>query len=405
LLLTHAVAWSLALLLFPTLLPHRQLLAEGFSSLAIVAMSTNLVLSTRAPILERGLWGLDKLFVTHRTIGLSVAALVSTHFLLMPKSVGFVPAKPFGYTTISILLLAIFIASAPRFPWARLVPLNYQTWKFSHRFMGLVVALAVGHSLLSKTFVKQAPLLTVYVYGLATLGLLAWLYRELAFAHFGPFHTSAIEHSRPLGGDITEITLTPPTPVLTRTAGQFAIATFANGPSREPHPFTISSGATEAPRLSIKASGDFTGALQAGVAPSSAVRLEGPYGTFSYLRGGPYQLWLAGGIGLTPFLAMAQDLDAEPSVLLVWSVHDRGEAVYEQELVHAAERKPNLEFQLHPTGELGHFELAALHLKVAASRYSVFICGPLPMRKALIRQARSLGVRRDQIFFEEFRLR
>ena len=112
-------------------------------------MSMNLMLSTRAGVLERWLRGLDKLFVTHRTIGLSVAVLITSHFLLVPKSVGFVWSKPFGYTAIALFLTAIFIASAPRFPWRVLVPLNYQTWKLSHRFMGILVALAVTHSLLA----------------------------------------------------------------------------------------------------------------------------------------------------------------------------------------------------------------------------------------------------------------
>ncbi len=67
--------------------------------------------------------------------------------------------------------MAIFIASAPRFPWRVLVPLNYQTWKLSHRFMGVLVALAVTHSLLGHTYVKTSPLLVVYVYGVAALGL------------------------------------------------------------------------------------------------------------------------------------------------------------------------------------------------------------------------------------------
>jgi predicted ferric reductase len=167
-------SWTIALAIEPTPIPQRQLVAEGFSTFAIVFMSLNLMLSTRAGLLERWLHGLDKLFVTHRTIGLAVALLITAHLLLVPKSVGFAWSKPFGYTTLAILLTAIFIASAPRFPWRRLVPLNYQSWKISHRFMGVLVALAVTHSLLGHTYVRTVPLLAGYVYGVACLGLLAW---------------------------------------------------------------------------------------------------------------------------------------------------------------------------------------------------------------------------------------
>jgi len=401
----HVAAWTVALAIEATNIPQIQLIAERFSTFAIVFMSMNLVLSTRAGVLERWLKGLDKLFVTHRTIGLSVAALITTHFGLVPKSVEFVWSKPFGYATISLLLTAIFIASAPRFPWRGLVPLKYQYWKFSHRFMGVLVALAVTHSLLGQTYVKSSWLLFVYVYGVAALGLAAWLYRELAFRRFGPFHTFGVATSRLLGDDVTEVTLVPASRALTRTAGQFAIVSFADGPTHEPHPFTISSGSRSNIRFSIKASGDYTEALHTGEPLGSTATVEGPYGAFDYRRGGRRQLWLAGGIGITPFLSMAEDLESATDVLLVWSVHDKSEAVYGETLTNLSNEKKNLTAIIHPTSEREHLDVSTLPLEAKPCDYSAFICGPLPMRKALIRQLRSLGVARSKIYFEEFRLR
>lgn len=404
-LLIHAAVWAASLVLWPTLVPVRQLIAEGFSSLAVVFMSTNLALSTRARALERGLRGLDRLYVTHRAIGLTVALLVTTHFLLVPKSLGYVASKPWGYSTISLVLLMIFVASAPRFPWNRLVPLRYQTWKFTHRFNGFLVAAAVTHSLLAHTYVKQSVLLIAYLYGVAALGLLAWLYKELAFRRFGPFYSCEVAASRPLRGGVLEVLLVSRSPLPTRAAGQFAFASFDGGPSSEQHPFTVSSAPMSDLRFSIKAAGDFTAQMQSGVAEGSTVTIEGPYGMFDYRRGGPRQLWIAGGIGITPFLAMADDLDSETSVVLVWSVHDEQEAVYEAELAGVCAEKPNLDFRLHTTAEEGHLDVATLRLDVALADHSVFLCGPIPMRKALMGQLASLGVPRNQVFFEEFRLR
>jgi predicted ferric reductase len=401
----HIAIWTLALVVEPTLIPARQLAAESLSSLAIVCMSANLMLSTRTPALERGLHGLDKLFVTHRTIGLSVAFLVSAHFLLVPKSIGYVPSKPVGYTAIALVLAAVFAASAPRFPWRRLVPLRYQDWKLSHRFMGVVVALAVTHSLLAHTYVRSAPLLTAYVYTIAALGLIAWLYRELLFAHVGPFRTFRVRQSRALGDGVTEITLGSTSTARQRTAGQFAFVALDAGPSREQHPFTISSGAEDDVRFSIKASGDFTKQLQSGVPEASSVRVEGPYGAFGYRRGGPHQLWLAGGIGITPFLAMADNLDERTSVQLVWSIRDARDAIYQQELTRITAEKTNLRLVVHSTSQLGHVDIGALTLDAEPRDFSVFICGPVPMRQGFIKQLKALGVPRNQIHFEEFRLR
>ena len=395
----------LVLFLTPTLIPGRQLIAEGLSTLAIVLMSTNLVLSTRARALERGLRGLDKLFVTHRTIGLSVALLVTLHFLLVPKSIGYVASKPVGYTTIAWLLLAIFIASAPRFPWRKLVRMKYQTWKLTHRFMGMIVALAVSHSLVAHTYTKTTPLLVGYVYGAAVLGLAAWLYREFAFRYFGPFRTFDVERSELVSSEIAEVVLAAPSQSLARTPGQFAFVSFEGGPSREQHPFTIASGTGSPMRFSILASGDFTDDLLRGLAIGSAAVVEGPYGSFDYRRGLPRQVWLAGGIGITPFLSMAADLDDETSVLLIWSVHDSQDAVYERELRMLGDRKSQLAYRIHATSERGHLDVATMKLDGGLHGYSFFVCGPVPMRQAIVKQLRRLGVPRSQVHFEEFRLR
>jgi predicted ferric reductase len=201
------------------------------------------------------------------------------------------------------------------------------------------------------------------------------------------------------------VTLAASSPAPERIAGQFAFVSFESGPTREQHPFTISSGAHSDVRFSIKAAGDFTEGLLSGIPDTSIATVEGPYGAFDYRRGQQHQLWLAGGIGITPFLSMAEDLDAETRVFLVWSVHDEREAVYELELSRVSGEKQNFDWLVHSTSERGHLDISASGFDFEPNDYSVFICGPLPMRRALVRQLKALGVNRGQIHFEEFRLR
>jgi predicted ferric reductase len=214
-----------------------------------------------------------------------------------------------------------------------------------------------------------------------------------------------VERSEKLGADITEVTMTSPSGTLPRAAGQFAFVSFKGAASREQHPFTISSGALRDVRLSIKASGDYTRQLLTGVPIGSAVTVEGPYGVFDYRCGLPRQVWLAGGIGVTPFLAMVADLDGDFDVTFVWSVHDLSETVYADELGMASERNSRLDFRIHNSSEQGHLDVASIELAHERREYSYFICGPLPMRKAAMRRLRELGVPRSQVHFEEFRLR
>ncbi len=351
------------------------------------------------------MFGLDKVFVAHRTIGLSIALLVVAHSLLVPKSPGWVPSKFVGYPMLLLLLGMIFVSSAPRLPWANLVGMPYQRWKLLHRFNGLFLVLVTLHSLLAPTYVKLVPGLAAYVYGVATIGLGAWIYREVLFDRLRPPEIHRVRSFQLLRDDLSEIVLEEPM-ARARTSGQFAFLTLGTGSSDEQHPFTISSPADGPVRFSIMASGDFTDRLaQEGVAVGTSVSIEGPYGAFVAGSGRRRQLWIAGGIGITPFLAMAPTLDAATKVHLVWSVRDLYEAAYRDELQHMASVNSNLRFDLHLSARQGHLDAASLRLEAPGNEYSAFICGPVTMRISLVDQLRRIGVPRSEIHFEEFRLR
>ena len=65
--------------------------------------------------------------------------------------------------------------------------------------------------------------------------------------------------------------------------------------------------------------------------------LEGPFGAFLYLQApSTRQVWVAGGIGITPFLSMARDLDRNErknfDIELYYSVRNVTEAAFLEEL-------------------------------------------------------------------------
>ena len=402
----HSAMWALGLLVTEATVEPQQAGAEFGATLALVLASSNLILAARIRPLERWLDGLDKLFVTHRLIGIVVALMVVVHAFGIPKSDEYTTARFGGLIVIIALVGSVLVAAAPRAPWRRLVPVRYDQWKLGHRFMGLVVFAAAAHSRLPETIVGETPLLMAYVYGFATLGLASWLYRELLFSRFGPVRTYHVEAKRHSADDVIEIQLDADSSRLKRVSGQFAAISFAEGPSAEQHPFTISSPAGEQVRFSIKASGDFTDRLLGDVPVGSAVRVEGPWGRFDHRRGRRHQLWLAGGIGITPFLAMAGDLDASHDVTLVWSVRDAKEAqVYADEIAARVDGDARLDLHIHPTSERGHLELGSLDLDPPVTERSVFVCGPVEMRRAFVAQLEELGVPSGEIHFEEFRLR
>jgi predicted ferric reductase len=119
-------------------------------------------------------------------------------------------------------------------------------------------------------------------------------------------------------GKLLEIVCRPAASWLGHHAGQFLFANFGR-PNEGAHPFTIASPWNPQDgtlTLAIKALGDFTAELPRLVLPGQPVVLEGPYGSFDFSPAGPgdrsnqseHQVWVAGGIGVTPFLARLGEL-------------------------------------------------------------------------------------------------
>jgi predicted ferric reductase len=95
-------------------------------------------------------------------------------------------------------------------------------------------------------------------------------------------------------------------------SGQFAFVTFDQ---REgPHPFTISSDWHDDGKLifMIKGLGDYTSTLPTKLKVGAIVKVEGPYGRFCFDGEQPRQIWVAGGIGITPFISRMQTIEHLP---------------------------------------------------------------------------------------------
>jgi predicted ferric reductase len=85
---------------------------------------------------------------------------------------------------------------------------------------------------------------------------------------------------------------------------------FYDGNGTEAHPFTISSAWKGGGllRFHVKNLGDHTARLPMTLKVGDRAMVEGPYGCFRFEGDSPRQIWVAGGIGITPFLARMEEL-------------------------------------------------------------------------------------------------
>ncbi len=401
----HTGVWAVGLASFPGTYTVRFALAQYLSTFVLVVVSTNLLLATRSRAVESSFGGLDKVFASHRTDGVVAASVIVAHVAIVPITVPLLQGRLLGIIGFALVELSVIFAIAPRTPLRGLLEVPYQWWKGEHRFMGVFVAIVAAHSLIVPTMVRYMPVVRFWVYGMVALGLLAYVYRQTVFRIVARRHRYSVAETRTPGAGVLEVHLEPQLAPIAFKPGQFAFVRFDAGPSREMHPFTLSAPPAGGPlRFSIKDSGDYTDALPDSPLGGSTARIEGPYGRFDFTRGRARQVWIAGGIGITPFLAFLPSVGAEYDVTLVWTVHSAAEGICAEEIEPTVAEKPNVRFELWPSAEKGHLSLDALGIEEPAE-VSYYLCGPVVMRDALLGQLDAAGVKRRDVHYEEFSLR
>jgi predicted ferric reductase len=173
----------------------------------------------------------------------------------------------------------------------------------------------------------------------------------------------------------------------------------------ESHPFSISSAsAANNLQLVIKSLGDFTAKLK-DLSPGLPVAVEGPYGKFSHLNIlNKNQIWIAGGVGITPFLSMARSLDNNYQVDLYYCVNKPEEAVLLSELQEIAKTK-NLRVIPWYSSEKGYLNAGRiLELSPDLNNRDILLCGPTAFMFSLKDQLRKFKIKRKNIHFENFQL-
>jgi predicted ferric reductase len=414
---------------------------------AVLLMSMAMILISVLPAVETWFDGMDRTAIWHRRLSVTGLVLLAPHVLFSsgdhPHHPGAAGPNPAGHSGVDLGgplaqigvwgLLALGVwAIAPRWrtmlPWigphlarsadrltaypavrrvlaaSRWVLGGYERWRSLHRLTGLFLAAAFVHGLLDGTMFGAARLRWTYV-ATGTVGLAFYAYRETLARHFLPLHDYQVATVTPVGSGLTELALAPLGKPLTYRPGQFAMLFLETGAGWRRHPFTMSGAPGETLRFTIKALGDDTARMQTLVRPGMPAVVGGPHGRFDRARGTERQIWIAGGIGITPFLSWLRALDehAPPGrVDLFYSTE--GEAPFAAEITAIGRDHPGLRVHLHDTAAAGYLTADRVLGRVGGDprELSVFLCGPAAMVGGFVRRFRQAGVRARNIHREHF---
>lgn len=428
-----SVAWGIDVLVaggssggsLPWVVRQEALYLSGLLSISM--MSLAMFLSTRPGWLETPLGGMDRIYRTHKWAGILGAGFAIAHWLVkevvggMLKAIvgreGRIPKEKFtgilevmrdlskdmGEWAFYLVLAMLVITLWKRFP--------YKTWRVLHQAMPVLYLMLVLHTvMLAPTdYWTQPAGILIAVFGAAGI--------------YGALHSlvGRIGHARCASGTVTAIGQPAPDVLAVscqldnhwrgHRPGQFAFITFDE--KEGAHPFTIASAdrGDRSIDLQIKALGDYTRTLGKRLEVGHAVKVEGPYGRFDLARqdASAQQTWIAGGIGVTPFLAWLDSLQQTPkrvSADLHYCTRDRTNDPFIARLETSCAALPGIRLHIHGARQGETLSAADVAAAQSGSRRSeIWFCGPQGLAEKLKHELERIAQGRFSFHQEAFEMR
>jgi predicted ferric reductase len=397
----------------------------GLGYAGITMMAVQFVLTARfkratAP------FGIDVIYAFHRYLAYALLVLILLHPTILvirdPAQLSAILTPwtvPFEVSagTASLLLL-LFIVGVSAFRKPLRIP--YEPWRATHLLLSIgAVGFAFVHMFGIGYYTEAAAVQAIWVligFSLVAIVFYVRLLRPWRLLH-RPFRVAEVQPElaeswmlavEPLGHEGFDF-----------EPGQFAWLTVRKSPfTMHEHPFSIASSPDPHGRIEfvIKELGDFTRTVGQ-IPPGTVAYVDGPYGSFSIDRHpeAAGYVFLAGGIGIAPMMSMMRALaergDARSHFAFAahstWDripLRDQVLALRKEldlEVVHVLEEPPEEE---EWGGEEGWItkELLDRYLPPERADYHYFICGPVPMIRAMEAFLKELGIEPGNVHTELF---
>ena len=372
-------------------------------------LSLSLVLMVREPVISSWFGGLERMYRWHHVLG--TLGYIAVLFHVISMAVPYWPgdlvhawkavkatAQDWGGILGWVALLALMVGLAGTFA----MRLRYSLWRQLHMMLALAVVVGFVH-----IFAIRDLSVGFFLAIVPAMLAIGWRMLRVDLGKSArPYEVSSVAYP---AQDIVEVILRPLARPIPVSPGQFVMGAFFEGPRYrgcgEFHPFTVSNINDDGTiALTIKAIGDCTRhiqTLEAGV----ATRIQGPYGSFFGERSQDPELWVAGGIGITPFISSLRAGSVEQPVMLIYAYRSAIDTAYLGELASLAQRQPLLEYHaLSMQKDIGQIDHLLDQIHEIKTRQA-YLCGPLPMLNKVMSSLRKRGMPQANIHSEDYDLR
>jgi predicted ferric reductase len=381
------------------------------------------VLLSRLPWLER-LYGFDRLTVWHRWNGHACIDLVVAHVVFTVWGYALLDKLPLTKeistmltgriypgmitATIGTALLIGVVATSIVIVRRRL---RYELWYAVHLAAYAGIALAWFHEIPTGNELVLSTVAADYWRALfaATLALIVVFRLLVPLVNAFRYQLRVADVVEEAPGVISVRLVGKRLDRLGARAGQFFLWRFlARGHWWTSHPFSLSQEPDgRSLRITVKALGDHS-ARMANLTPGTRVVAEGPFGVFTgAVRRRDKVALIAGGIGITPVRALAEELRGD--VVVLYRVLSGSDVVFGEELASLA-RSRGIALHIvagdHATPD-GSKLLSPAHLRALVpdiEEREVYVCGPPAMTETIARNVRQTKVPARFVHVERFAL-
>lgn len=402
---------------------------------SILMFATAILLALRPKVVEQPLDGLDKMYRLHKWLGIGGLTFAVIHWWLAQGTKWMVSwgwlarqqrrqrgapdlsgieqwlhqqrhlAESIGEWAFYGAAVLIVLALIKAFP--------YYWFHKTHKLLAVVFLALVWHSLiLMDSSYWSQPLFWISVALLISASLASIL-----------ILLKQVGRKRQIQGVIQSLNYYPGVHVIEGSVqlepgwpghepGQFAFVTSEQAEGA--HPYTIASAWDEQQHsltFIVKALGDWTRQLPDRLQVGATVKVEGPYGCFTFKDSPPRQIWIGAGIGITPFVAAmkfranASQSNAplqEVDLFHVTSDYDQGAI----DKLTADAKAANIRLHLWVTPKDGRLTPDQIRATVTDwQQSSIWFCGPMAFGAALRQDFIGHGLTPQHFHQELFEMR
>ena len=385
-------------------------LASGVTALVMMAMAA--LLGSRWGWLEDVFGGLDRVYEVHKWLGVWALVLASVHLVFKAGApeweVDSILPLPREATRLVrqlsyvALVLIVVLALNRRIP--------YGQWRWWHKLSGPLFVLVVLHWLSFRSPIALASPAGLWLAGCSTLGLAGAAWKLLFYPFLARHAEYRLTRVEP-GVASVRLELEPVGKGVAFEAGQFAFLRFLHAGLREPHPFTLASAGGEGRPVQfvIRALGDYTDRLVAEARPGMRAEVYAPFGRFRRPDGGDFEVWIGGGVGLSPFIAWLHDASRQDlAKVTLFNFQTPGRGFPGVDALAADARKRGVDWVEVPDGPDSRVfaeRFAWLVGQVGAERVSIAFCGPRGLLTRVRAEMVSHGVPESKLRYEQFEFR